>query len=430
MGCLAKEWNLTWVATERNASLKYLHVIIVCFYLLFSFVIKDGGFVYAANSVPKSEVSIITASADPLQILFDVGLNEVVEGNYSVAIAVFESLADKTQSPRVQLELARALFLDRRYRAAKKVFQSILQRPDIPWAVKENIRSYLDEINSALGFVKFGFSLVSDSNPRNFTDSRQVLIAGQPLKIIPPEDNKEIIGVRYSVSAAMAFTEVGSLMGYLNASYSDFEGAIFDRWSADIGLIMSVRSLPRLGLRIGIEESFYAEDHLYEFPYIGFIFTPQPAYQFRFNSELKIGQLRVPNASHYEATNISLTTKATKKATTNIYTSGDIYLEKFIADEDAYSYYGGSLGVSLNFVLLQGWGLKPFSSLGRRIYESDDPFFGETRHDTRKMLGITIKKSDWVFFGYTPEVGISYEENTSNLDYYSYDKLNITLKFN
>lgn len=392
--------------------------------------VGDGRFACAKNIPANEEVIIKVNTSDPLQVLFQIGVDELKKGNYAAAIDIFETLTKRTKSPRVQLELARALFLDRRYRAAEEVFQDVLRKPNIPWAVQENIRFYLEEIDSALGFIKFGFSLVSDSNPRNFTDSRQILIAGQPLKIIPPEDNKKIIGVRYSVNAARALTDTGSLMSYLNASYSDFEGALFDRWGADIGLFLSFRSLPRIKLRVGIEESFYSGDHLYEFPYIGFIFTPQPVYQFRLNSELKIGQLRVPNSSHYDATNISLTTKATKQVTNNIYTAGNVYLEKSVADEDAYSYYGGSLGLNLNFVLLQEWSLQPFSSLGRRIYEADDPFFGDTRRDTRKMLGITLKKNNLNFFGYTPEVGLSYEENTSNLAYYSYDKVGFVLSFN
>ena len=392
--------------------------------------IEGRGFVCADDLLPSYEVSIKTASVDPLQILFEVGLNEVNKGNYSAAIAVFESLSDKTRSPRVQLELARALFLDRRYKTAKEVFENVLQRPDIPWVVKENIRRYLKEIDSILGFFKFGFSLVSDSNPRNFTDSRQIRIAGQPLYIVPPKDNKEIFGVRYSVSGARAVVETGSLMGYLNASYSDFANSQFDRWGADAGLLLSFQSWPRLKLRAGLEESYYDQEHLYEFPYLGFLFIPQPADPFRLNGELKIGHLRVPNARYLDATNLSLTTKTSKKVTDKILTSGDIYLEKSIADEKAYSYYGGSLGFGLNMSIYKNWQIKPSVSLGGRLYEAEDPFFAETRRDTRTQLALTVKNGNLNIFGFVPEVGVTYDENVSNINFYSYDKIGIVLKFN
>ncbi len=392
--------------------------------------IVGGGGIVSAEQVPGGvAVTINRASIDPLQILFEIGLEELKKGNYASAANILESLAKKTKSPRVQLELARALFLDRRYKAARNVFEDVLQHPDIPWTVQENIHAYLELIDSALGYLKFGLSIVSDSNPRNFTDSRQVVIAGQPLTIIPPEDNNEIVGLRYSVSAAKAITESASLAGYMDGSFSDFSGSNFDRWGADFGLLMSPRSLPKMKYRVGLEESYYDNTHLYEFPYLGIRYTPQPLYQFLCNSELKIGRLGVPNAGYLDATNISLTTNVARQASSNIYTSGDLYLEKSIAGEEAYSYYGGALGFSLSFDFLQSWQVKPSTSLGKRLYEADDPFFGETRNDTRLMVGITLKKINLDIFGYTPEVGVSYEENTSNIEYYSYSKIGVIVKF-
>ncbi len=389
-----------------------------------------GGFVYAEAQAPGTTAVTKTSRAtDPLQILFEIALGELQKGNYQSATAILQSLAEKTKSPRVQLELARALFLDRRYAAAKKVFEAVLEQPDIPWTVQENILAYLDQIDSALGYIKFGLSIVSDSNPRNFTDSSQVVIGGQPLNIVPPEDNKEVVGIRYSVIAAKAFTETAWLAGYLDAAFSDFSGSIFDRWGADFGILMSPRATPKMKYRVGLEESYYAKEHLYQFPYVGIRYTPQPLYQFRLNSELKIGRLGVPNADYLDATNITLTTNVARQALSRIYTSGDLYLEKSIAQEDAYSYYGGALGLSLTVDFLQNWRVKPFTTLGKRLYEDDDPFFSETRDDTRFIVGITLTKINLEIFGYAPEVGFSYEKNSSNIDYYSYSKFGVIVKF-
>lgn len=389
-----------------------------------------GGFIYAAPVSTEKEVVISSSATDPLQVLFEIGITELNKGNYKSAIDIFASLTEKTNSPRVQLELARALFLDRRYRQAEQAFQAVLLLPDIPWTVQENIRLYLEEIDSALGYLKFGFSLVSDDNPRNFTDSRQVVIAGQLLNVIQPEDNKKIHGVRYSLRGAKAITENGSLMGYFDATYSDFEGSNFDRWGTDLGLFLALRSLPKLKLRVGLEESFYNDEHHYEFPYFGLRFTPKPVYQFSLNSEFKIGRLRVPRASYLDATNLTLTTKISKSTFDGkLYTSGDLYLEKSTAGEAAYSYHGGSAGISLSFAFLQGWQLKPYLSVGRRFYEATDPLWGESRRDTREVFGIALKITDLKVFGLTPEVGISYEENSSNIEFYSYDKGNLVLNF-
>ena len=402
----------------------------VCCGLALVVSVAGSGRSYAVPTPDDNEVVITTSISDPLEILFRIGLHETQQGNYPSAVKIFSSLAKQSPSPRIQLELARALFLDRRYQEAAEVFNDILARPDIPWTVQENIRAYLEAIDAALGYLRFGFSLISDSNPRNFTDSQQIVIAGQPLRVVQPKDNKEIRGVRYNFNAARVLTKSGWLTGYLNAHYSDFPSSQFDRWTADLGLFISMRALPKFKLRAGLEESYYGGDHLYEFPYLGFIYNPDPVLQFRSNTELKVGQLRVPDAGQYDATNLSLTTVANRPLTEKIRVSGTLYLEKSIADEKAYAYYGGELGLGLGFALFQDWGLKPYASVGRRIYEADDPFFGDTRHDTRITAGLKLNKESFRVFGYVPELELRYDETRSNLDFYSFDKVVFLLNFN
>lgn len=96
----------------------------------------------------------------------------------------------------------------------------------------------------------------------------------------------------------------------------------------------------------------------------------------------------------------------------------------------AYAYYGGELGLGLGYALSQDWGLKPYASVGHRLYEADDPFFGETRRDTRFSTGVSVNKADLKVFGYVPEVELRYDETWSNLDFYSYDKVVFLLNFN
>jgi hypothetical protein len=115
--------------------------------------------------------------------------------------------------------------------------------------------------------------------------------------------------------------------------------------------------------------------------------------------------------------------------TDSIQAFGDLYLEKNFTDEKAYSYYGGALGAGLSFSLFETFGFWPYASIGRRIYESEDPFFRETRRDTRQTAGLRVHKEDVRFFGFMPELEVRYDENRSNLSYYSYDKLTVQMNF-
>ena len=391
--------------------------------LLLSLTIGGRVALSAEKLAKSSEFSFTANTDDPRQVLFLLGLHELTTGNYIAAVQVFKSLSLQTDSLRVKLELARALFLDLQYAEAKILFEEIHANPEVPYPVKESIQFYLDQIDILLGTIKYGLSVVTDSNPRNFTSSRKIKIAGRTMTLQPPSDNKDIVGIRYNLYITKALTDDGLLTGYLKTSYLDFPNTTFDTINADIGTILSFKKNRVLRIRLGLEESYYAGDHLYDFPYLGFMLFPRPLHQFQLNGEFKIGKLRVPDASHLDALNFSLSTNLTRKVLTDSLVSTNIFLEHSITEERAYTYHSGSVGLSLDVPLFKVWRLKPYVSIGRRIYKDRDPFFGEARHDTRKTAGIICKLENLKIFGLTPALGITYEENDSNLDYYSYDKV-------
>ena len=395
--------------------------ILLC--LLLSLTI--GGRVASAveKSQSSSEFTLKTQTDDPRQILFLLGQHELKTGNYVAAVQVFRSLAEQTDSPRVKLELARALFLDLQYAEAKELFEKIHADSKTPYPVKESIQFYLDQIDILMGTIKYGLSVITDSNPRNFTSSRKIKIAGRTMTLQPPSDNKKIVGIRYHVYFTKAFTDDGLLTGYCKTSYLDFPNTTFDTFNVDLGTIISFKKNRVLRIRLGLEESYYDGDHLYDFPYLAFMIFPRPLHQFQLNGEFKVGKLRVPDARHLDAFNVSLSTNITRKVTARSLVSLNVYLEHSIADERAYTYHGGSIAPGLDVPIFTVWRLKPYVSIGRRIYKDRDPFFGEARHDTRKTAGVICKLENLKLFGLTPAFGVTYEENDSNLDYYSYDKV-------
>ncbi len=360
---------------------------------------------------------------DSLQAQFILGGIALNNRDYEAAVAIFSDLLRKTNSPRVKLELARALFLAHRFKDAKQVFQEVLSERSIPWAVKQNVRLYLDEIDSTLGFVKFGLSFVSDSNPRNFTSSKEVMIAGQILNVVPLEDNREIRGIRYKMTTGKSFSDDGRMLGFFNLSFTDFEQSQFDLWTGDTGFIYAFESLPQLRSRTGFEYSEQGGTKQYDFPYTSLLYTPDPVQQFRLNHEFKIGRLHVPSAPHLNANNYTLTTNFTRALENGVLVKGDLSIEKSHAIEDPYSYYGGSVGFGADLPL-NSWGVELFGSVGKRLYEGIDPFFGAKRDDTRKRYGLMVSNKNIKFFNFMPEIGVIYKQNDSSLDFFSYDKIN------
>lgn len=171
----------------------------------------------------------VQASNSQYQARFLHGVEALNAGDPMRAATIFERLLAETGSPRVKLELARALFLMEQHERAEQLFREVLALPDLPWRVGENIRVYLDEIDMATGYVRFSLGLVSDSNPRNFTNSREVMIGGQTLTVVPPEDNREVWGAKLSVRGYRPLDEKRRTTAFFTASYSDFPNSTFDR---------------------------------------------------------------------------------------------------------------------------------------------------------------------------------------------------------
>ena len=360
------------------------------------------------------------------QARFLLGVEALHAGNPMRAAAIFEPLLAETGSPRVRLELARALYLLQNYERAEQLFREVLARPDLPWRVGENIRVYLDEIDMATGFVKFSVGVVSDSNPRNFTNSREVMIGGQTLTVVPPEDNRQVTGVRLSVRGYRPLDKRRQTTAFFTAAYADFPGATFDRLSGDVGLAQAVPGLSWLKAKAGFEGARLDGRTLYRFPYVGALAAMAPSDGYRLLGELKLGRLQVPQMPHLDSNNLFLVGKLSYPPALGLAFSNEATLERADASEAAYSYRGGSLGgtvvwpsdtLDTRFTL--------YGSAGVRRYDGVDPLFGNRRQDTRYTASLDLLRPSLRIRGYQPQIGIVYERTDSTLDFFSFSKLGL-----
>ncbi|HSJ79841.1 MAG TPA: porin family protein, partial [Thiobacillus sp.] len=340
------------------------------------------------------------------QARFLLGVEALHAGDPMRAAAIFEPLLAETGSPRVKLELARALYLLQNYARAEQLFREVLARPDLPWRVGENIRVYLDEIDMATGFIKFSVGVVSDSNPRNFTSSREVIIGGQTLTVVPPEDNRHVTGVRLSVRGYRPLDEKRQTTAFFTASYADFPGGTFDRLSGDVGLAQAVPGLSWLKAKAGFEGARLDSRTLYRFPYVGALAAMAPSDGYRLLGELKFGRLQVPQMPHLESNNLFLVGKLSYPPALGLAFSNEATLERADASEAAYSYRGGSVGgtvvwpsdtLDTRFTL--------YGSAGVRRYDGVDPLFGDRRQDTRYTASLDLLRPSLRIRGYQPQIG-------------------------
>jgi hypothetical protein len=366
---------------------------------------------------------------DANQTRFLMGVEAIQRGDYEVASDLLERLLADTHSPRVKLELARSLFLARNYPRSRQLFREVLALPDLPWKVAENIRPFLDEIDMATGYVKYSLGWVSDSNPRNFTNNREVMIGGQSLTVVIPQDNRQVSGLRVSVHGYRPLDDTREFSAFFKASYTDFPYRNFDRFSTDFGLAHDVPRLHWLKAKLGLEGTLLDGRVLYRFPYLGALAAMKPTESTRLQAEAKLGWLKVPQMSFLDSQNLFLITKVAYPPSQGLAFGNEFTLEKATARESAYSYSGGSVGGSIVWPA-EAWGLRVTlsASIGNRHYEAPDPFFGERRIDKLRNASLDMWRPSWRIMGYRPQFGLAYEETNSNLAYYSFKKLGLNFQ--
>ena len=171
------------------------------------------------------------------------------------AVAAFrEMLVADPGLVRVRLELARAFFLKREDRLARRHFEQVLAG-DVPAPVAANVRRFLAQIRARRRWTaRFGFALAPDTNIGGTSDERVITIHGLPFR----RDAEELrtSGVGVSLWGGWAYQHpIGDrlrLRAGVDASVRDYAGSRFDRVS------LAVHAGPRWLVGRGADASVLA----------------------------------------------------------------------------------------------------------------------------------------------------------------------------
>src|SRR5258708_3741688 len=209
---------------------------------------------------------------------------------YAAALAKLRELRKRSDTARLRLELARALFYHQDYREARALFREVLLDPDTPWRVRDNIEVFLRDIDNLEGYLRLAASVVHDSNPRNISTQREFTIGGFRLTYVPPADNKAVTGLRYTAQAFQPLSQAARVGAYFTGSYLDYPGISLDRLTIDTGLSKS--ALEGLAsAKLGVEAGTFRNQRPYQFPYVApeYAFTPPPSPQLVGGLKLRTG---------------------------------------------------------------------------------------------------------------------------------------------
>lgn len=325
----------------------------------------------------------------------------------------------------MKLELARTLFLMGEYRESRALFREVQLEPEVPWQVRDNIELFVQRIDDIVGYVKFGFSVVSDSNPLNITREREFTIGGVRLTFVPPEDSKRVTGIRYGVRAHQPLARAAGVSAYFTGSYLDYPTEELDRLTIDAGL---VKDLGGPKLRAGIEAGTYGGQGLYRFPYLGYLRPLSQSPEHSLAVELKLGRVTFPDYRYLDARYVSGTVSGVRALSQTLAASLALTGETSRAREEPYSYYGVTLTPGVTWLVGEPPLLvKADLAFAQRRYAEPDPLFGVKRIDDRIRLDLALRSKQWRWMNFSPAVVLSLEKTESSNAFYSYEKTNLSL---
>jgi outer membrane protein len=356
---------------------------------------------------------------DPLQDAFMQAGAHLRAGRLQDAEAVFRSMLRHTSGARVKLELARVLFLQGKYREARALFEEVSAASETPWQVRENVSGFLRQIDERAGYLRFGATIVSDSNPRNLAPQKEFAIGD--LRLVPTEMPKRVTGLRYVVQGWKPRGGASESGAYLTASFTDYPGGDLDRLTVDAGLAGALPIPGHVRGKAGLEFGTYGGKPLYRFPYLGTEAVLSVSDAHRISGELKLGKAKFDDHGYLDATLGTGALSFRRAVSPTLLLTLGLGVERSSATERPYSYrdWSASPGIS---GFLPGSPVLVSAGVSRAVrdYEADDPLFGERRSDVRTRLEMTASNRQWRWRNKNLALIVSSERNRSNIGLYEY----------
>lgn len=372
-----------------------------------------------------------------------------VTGQLQESIEAFQTvLGIEPTLHRARLELATTYFQAQNYAEARKQAQLVLDNPDTPDAVKENIRRFLSEIavvdirHTFTPYVQLGvlFNSNVNSGPGSNIFQGIVLAPGST-----KEDDRALTvsaGLVHSYLSPIAVKVAGNNASFSWNTYAAYYRADYDKFNAYDLNVLSLGTGPGLfvsgkwrgGINLHWDESQLGGDRYTT--YLGL----KPSLTGIFNQgktevtgDVSVQKRAFHRASEngrdsdYAAVGVSL---GQVVGMTTAIQAGARYFEER-ADFSYYSNSGYEVFAGVNWQVTKPLSVYGRVSYGASQYDAAEPFLAAARDEnsTTVTLGTTYK-----FLG-TPldqwEIGASYiyTDNRSNISLYAFDREQFNLTF-
>jgi hypothetical protein len=361
-----------------------------------------------------------TKQAQDYQRRFEQGIL-LMDRDINKAVEVFQTLYWDTKSVRVQLELARSLYIASKLEQAKEQFILVLAQP-IPITVRDKVEWYLSEIQKRQT-LKFYVGVYQDSNPGQITAERTFNIFGQTLNYQPNLPTSPQMALNLTAEVEREFQPNTGFFVSASLVTSTYLTSAFNKQVGDTSFIRRWQDFDYKDVRIGNEFMFYGNNILYDAPYVSTRFVFNQPNQNSLGVFAKASVLNFPNYAYLNGSQIQAQLNYQYSVVRNWTVSAEVGADRTAAQLQAFSSYGMFAGIgtqvaedSTNLQL----NLK--AVVLRRNYWDIDPIWGDMRSDGGMIYSATLTKRDLYVFGLRPEIGFIYQSNNSTIPFYSYSK--------
>lgn len=381
----------------------------------------------ALMSAPVLWGAVYAQTPTLYQQRFEQGV-QLMHTNIDEAVDKFRQLYEETGAIRVQLELARSLYISEDLEAAKAEFIDILQK-SIPITVRDKVEWYLSEIQKQQS-LKFTIGVFQDSNPGQITSERTFELFGQLFEYQPPTPTESQTALSVGLTAERELGKRTGLYAQANLSTLTYETSAFNRQVLDLSLAKRWEDFNYKDFEIGNQTMFYGSKFLYNMPYVSSTFVFNRPNQDYWGVSAQIGLLDYPDYSYLNGPQTQARAFYNHNITENLTAFFEVGGDHTDAQERPYSSNGfyGSIGTQMAHspTSLQ---LNLKATFSGREFAAADPLWGKTRSDQGQMFYASLIKRNFYVFGLTPVVEFTYQTNSSNIDFFSYNKFFVGLYF-
>jgi len=347
-------------------------------------------------------------------------------GRFEDAKRLFLLVHKVTGNDSIMLEYAQALFAQGEWTEAKAIFVAAYDSAYVPDEIKQTVRWYLQEIDARLPQLNASVSLVSDSNPANFTHHETVDVLGRNLTVVVPDSAKQAYGM--AMNAKYSAPLFGSDTWFANATLGAkrYEVSSLNNQSVGAGISYRARNANQVVVDVAstrVTRSSASDYHQHSLSVYGL-----PVAQERLKLGVNLSTRQFEGEPSADMDYLSVSASQLYPLNQKWLARGDAKLTRDRAQLDYNSAKGAELGVT-SYRSIRGVHWAPSISVSVRQFDATNPFFGKVREDRRAKVGVSASIGQKKYKAWRPKVSVFHERQSSNIEFFEYEKTFAELSF-